>query len=43
MLPVEVASLAVYNPAGDIDGRGRRFGLDMAMAIVEGVASRDRV
>ena len=39
-LPVKVASLAVYNPAGDIDGRGARFGLDMAMAIVEGVVSR---
>jgi arginase len=39
-VPVKVASLAVYNPAGDIDGRGARFGLDMAMAIVEGVVSR---
>jgi len=37
---VKVASLAVYNPAGDINGRGARFGLDMAMAIVEGVAKR---
>ncbi len=37
-VPVKVASLAVYNPAGDINGRGARFGLDMAMAIVEGVA-----
>lgn len=37
---VKVASLAVYNPAGDVNGRGARFGLDMAMAIVEGVASR---
>ncbi len=33
-LPVKVASLAVYNPAADIDGRGARFGLDIAMAIV---------
>lgn len=33
-LPVKVASLAVYNPAADSDGRGARFGLDMAMAIV---------
>lgn len=33
-LPVKVASLAVYNPAADIDGRGVRFGLDMAMAAV---------
>lgn len=40
---VKVASLAVYNPAGDVDGRGVRFGLDMAMAIVEGVASRESV
>jgi len=39
-LPVKVASLAVYNPAGDINGRGLRFGLDMAMAIIEGVANR---
>jgi arginase len=37
-VPVKVASLAVYNPAGDVHGRGVRFGLDMAMAIVEGVA-----
>jgi arginase len=35
---VKVASLAVYNPAGDANGRGARFGLDMAMAIVGGVA-----
>ena len=35
---VKVASLAVYNPAGDVNGRGARFGLDMAMAIVEGVS-----
>ena len=33
-LPVKVASLAVYNPSADTDGRGVRFGLDMAMAIV---------
>jgi hypothetical protein len=33
-LPVKVASLAVYNPAADTDGRGVRFGLDMAMAVV---------
>ena len=39
-VPVKVASLAVYNPAGDSNGRGARFGLDMAMAVVEGVASR---
>ncbi|HXZ03365.1 MAG TPA: arginase family protein [Ktedonobacteraceae bacterium] len=39
-VPVKVASLAVYNPAGDANGRGARFGLDMAMAILDGVASR---
>jgi len=33
-LPVKVASLAVYNPGTDTDGRGVRFGLDMAMAVV---------
>ena len=37
-VPVRVASLAVYNPSGDINGHGVGFGLDMAMAIVEGVA-----
>ncbi len=31
-LPVKVASLAVYNPSADADGRGARFGLDMALA-----------
>ena len=34
VLPVKVASLAVYNPAADTDGRGVRFGLDIAMALV---------
>jgi len=33
-MPVQVASLAVYNPSADSDGRGARFGLDMALAIV---------
>jgi arginase len=37
-VPVKVASIAVYNPAGDINGRGLQFGLDIAMTIVEGVA-----
>src|SRR6266704_2744127 len=37
-VPVKVASLAAYNPAGDVNERGARFGLDMAIAIVEGVA-----
>ncbi len=39
-MPVQVASLAVYNPSGDIDNRGVRFGLDMAMAVVEGISNR---
>jgi len=34
IMPVKVASLAVYNPSADSDGRGARFGLDMALAIV---------
>ncbi|HZU71037.1 MAG TPA: arginase family protein [Ktedonobacteraceae bacterium] len=34
-LPVKVASLAVYNPSTDVDGRGVRFGLDMAAALFE--------
>ena len=42
-VPLRVASLAVYNPSGDVNGRGASFGLDMAMAIVEGVASRTSV
>jgi arginase len=37
-VPVKVASIAVYNPASDINGRGLQFGLDIAMTIVEGVA-----
>ena len=37
-VPVKVASLAVYNPAGDVNGRGVRFGLDMAIASADGVA-----
>ncbi len=36
-MPVRVFSLAVYNPAGDPKGRGARFGLDMALAIMEGI------
>ena len=39
-MEVKVASLAVYNPSADVDGKGARFGLDMALAIVDGVASR---
>jgi len=37
-LPVKVASLAVYTPSADTDGRGVRFGLQMAAAVVEGLA-----
>lgn len=33
-LPVRTASIAVYNPALDINERGLRLGLDMAMAMV---------
>jgi len=39
---VKVASLAVYNPAADFNGRGVRFGLDMAMAVLEGVTIQGR-
>lgn len=35
---VKVASIAVYNPTGDINGRGLGFGFDMTMAVVEGAA-----
>lgn len=31
-----VIGLATYNPAGDPEGRGARFGLDMALAAVDG-------
>ncbi|HEY7350769.1 MAG TPA: arginase family protein [Ktedonobacterales bacterium] len=36
-VPVRVFSLAVYNPAADSAGRGVRFGLDLASAIMEGL------
>jgi arginase len=39
-MPVKVASLAVYNPSADTDGKGAQFGLAMAIAIVDGVAGR---
>jgi hypothetical protein len=42
-MTVKVASLAVYNPAGDIQGRGARLGLDMAVAIVEGSQSKKKM
>lgn len=36
-LPVKVASLAVYNPSADADGRGVQFGLEMATAAIDGM------
>jgi arginase family enzyme len=33
-VPVRAASIAVYNPSLDINGRGLRLGLDMVMAMV---------
>ena len=39
-MPVKVASLAVYNPSADVNGNGAQFGLDMAMAIVDGITNR---
>lgn len=37
-LPVKVASLAVYNPSADAQGRGVQFGLEMALAAIDGMA-----
>lgn len=37
-LPVKVASLAVYNPSADTEGRGIQFGLQMAAAVIDGMA-----
>jgi arginase len=37
---VKVASLAVYNPTGDRDGRGYQFGVDMAMAVIENLRQK---
>jgi arginase len=34
-VPVNVASLAVYNPANDATGHGYRFGFDMALAVID--------
>ena len=34
-VPVHVLSLAVYNPTLDVDGRGVRLGLDLAMAAID--------
>jgi arginase len=36
-VPVRVLGLATYNPAGDPGGRGARFGLDVVVAVLEGV------
>lgn len=38
-VPVKVASLAVYNPASDSEGRGYQFGFDMALAVIENLQS----
>ncbi len=38
-LPVRVLGLATYNPAGDPEGRGARFGVDIVLAALEGMAS----
>ncbi len=34
-VPVRAATVAVYNPSTDRNNRGLRFGLDMAMAVME--------
>jgi arginase len=36
-VPVRVIGLATYNPAGDPDGRGARFGVEMVLTMVEGI------
>jgi len=38
-VPVKVASLATYNPSGDVNGRAGRFGLDMALAIIDSLGN----
>lgn len=38
-VPVRVIGLATYNPAGDPDGRGARFGIAMVLAMVDGMAN----
>lgn len=38
-LPVRVASLAVYNPGADQEGRGVQFGLQMAAAAIDGLGA----
>lgn len=37
-VPTRVIGLATYNPSGDPDGRGARFGLEMALAALDGAA-----
>ena len=37
---VRAVSLATYNPSGDPDGRGARFGLDMLGAMLAGIGER---
>jgi hypothetical protein len=39
-LPVRVASLATYNPAGDPTERGARFTLDVGLAIADAVTGK---
>lgn len=39
-VPTRVIGLATYNPAGDPDGRGARFGLEMALAALDGAVAR---
>ncbi len=39
-VPVRALGLATYNPAGDPEGRGARFGLDVVTAAVDAAASR---
>lgn len=40
-VPVRVIGLATYNPAGDPDGRGARFGVEMVRAMIEGMANKN--
>lgn len=39
-VPTRVIGLATYNPSGDPAGRGARFGLDMALAALDGATAR---
>jgi arginase len=39
-VPVSAATIAVYNPSSDINERGLHLGLDMAGAIMDGLAAR---